>query len=79
MQAAAVALLEVELAGQLQPRRQYATSDVLRIDEQTVNVFFGQDQVGIGIYGADHRLLETITGRFDAALRTGRYDALFLP
>ena len=56
-------------------------SDELRIGDRVVHTSFNEDEVGVWMDrgGIDTALVEEIARRFDAALRTGAYDALFLP
>ena len=55
-------------------------SDEFRIGDRVVHTSFHEDQVGVWMdRGTDSALVDEIARRFDAALRTGAHDALFLP
>jgi len=54
----------------------------VQVEGKPVNVIHDESAHRVGIYmdrGADSRLVVKIGERFDAALATGRYDALFTP
>jgi len=54
----------------------------MQVEGKPVNVMHDERAHRVGIYmerGADSRLVVKIGERFDAALATGRYDALFTP
>lgn len=74
-----VAFLTEEMGGELLPRRQYSSSDEVRIDGRMVSVMFSDDHVGIWMErGSDTSLVETIGRRIDEELTSGRWGELFV-
>jgi len=80
---AVVEFLVAELGGTVLPRGEYATSDKVRIGERTVSVMATGSaaeayvMVSLEIGEKDPALIPDVARRFDAALASGRYDALF--
>jgi len=83
LRTALVAFLAREFNGVAVPAEPEAYEQPVTVDGQTVNVAWSSDFKYVAVsmpYGAtDTRLVATIGERFNAALRTGRYDALFVP
>lgn len=74
------AFLAAEMQGERFPVDTGAVSDSVRVRGRTIHVLFADRQVGVFLErGTDTRLVEEVAQRFDAALRTGRYDRFFLP
>jgi hypothetical protein len=52
------------------------------VNGQLVHVIESESEHHIGVFmdrGGDSKLVGTVAERFDAALATGKYDALFTP
>ena len=81
LRAAAIEFLVAEMHGERVPVDSGAYEHPVRIDGKTVNVAYGSSPSYVSVtleHGAtDRTLLETIARRFDAALATGKYDAMF--
>jgi hypothetical protein len=73
--------LAAEFKAERLPSEAGAYEDQLRIDDRVVLVACSNDSHYVWVYlqrgSADTSLVETIARRFDAALATGKYDALF--
>jgi len=77
-----VAFLRDEMGASRSAADSAALGYRVRVEGKPVNVMHDESAHRVGIYmerGADSRLVEKIGQRFDAALATGRYDALFTP
>ncbi|MEP6573285.1 MAG: hypothetical protein ABJD11_11345 [Gemmatimonadota bacterium] len=74
------AFLEQEFGARQLPPREYASSLELEIGKEAVHVMYTDDHVGVWMErGTNTRLVAEIAARFDAALKTGKFDALFGP
>lgn len=82
LQNALVEYLVAELHGEALPTTSAGGNREVKIDGRTVNVSFSEDDHHVGVWmerGKDTQLVSTIAKRFDAALATRKYDALFTP
>ncbi len=81
LRSALIDFLVAEFKGERQPADSDAYEIPVRIEGHTVNVShsgdFGYVMVSLAQGDADTTLVRAIASRFDAALATGRYDALF--
>jgi hypothetical protein len=74
------AWLAAEMGATRTPEGLAASSYQVHVDGQVVHVSNDESDHHVGIYidsGKDSRLVTKIGERFDAALATGKYDALF--
>lgn len=77
---ALISFLESEFAAERLPPEGYEYARQVRIDSAVVFVAWFEDQREVGLWmdrGTDSRLVADVAERFDAALRSGEYDALF--
>ncbi len=77
---ALIDFLVAEFQAERLPAEEDAFSHQVVIDGDTVHISYREDDHHVGIWmdrGTDTRMVATIGDRFDAALRTGRYDHLF--
>ncbi len=80
LRAALIDFLVAEFQAERLPAEEGAYSHGVRIGTDTVHLSYREDDHHVGIWmdrGTDTRMVATIGDRFDAALRTGRYDHLF--
>lgn len=80
LRAALIAFLGAEFRAEPLETAEGAYAHTVRIDGATVSVSYDASGRHVGVWmdrGADSTLVATIAERFDAALRTGRYDDLF--
>ena len=80
---AVIEFLVAEMNGERVPVDSGAYEHPVKVHGQTVNVAYGSSpsyvSVSLDRGAADQTLLQTIARRFDAALATGKYDAMFGP
>jgi hypothetical protein len=80
LQDTVIAFVEREFGGVHQPPQSGSGNVEIKVGEQTVNVSYYGDHVGVWMdRGVDSRLVAEIAARFDEELKTGRYDNLFDP
>jgi hypothetical protein len=80
LRSALIELLVAELGAERLPASGSDYLRQVRIGEMLVSLSWNPGGARVGVWvdrGTDSRLVETIAQRFDAALRTGRYDHLF--
>jgi hypothetical protein len=78
---AVIEFIVSEFKGERVPVESYAYEYPVKIGGDTINVAYGSSghyvSVSLPRDGKDTKLLESIVHRFDAALATGKYDAMF--
>lgn len=78
---AVIEFIVSEFKGERIPVESYAYEYPVKIGGDTINVAYGSSghyvSVSLSRDGKDTKLLESIVHRFDAALATGKYDAMF--
>jgi len=80
LRTAMVEFLVAEFGGEIVPAEPGAFAHEVRIDGAVVHLSWRAEDGHVGVWmdrGGDTGLVATIAERFDAALRTGRYDHLF--
>jgi len=80
LRAAVIEFIVAEFGGEPQPADESDFSHQVRVGDAVVHVSYSTDERHVGVWmdrGGDTALVTTIAERFDAALRSGKYDHLF--